>query len=415
MAQNQRWRLITLLALVSLMYFFVNLQRSAVPGALFNQLQKQFDLSASGVAALGSGFTYVYAAAQLIVGLVIGKIGWVRTIRVGGLLFSAGALLFPLAASYPAAYICRILTGFGAGCIYLSAVQMTMEIFPEKFSMALGINLIIGFAGGVAANAPLIAAEEIFGWQRVMLAIGVALTTLYIVWVLLSTGAKNSEKESGKNFGSLKNVVSRRSNWYIWIFNWVNFGLFYVIQTVIGKKYLEDFASFTPSTAALILSVTGIIAAFSGVTQAYLSGLCGDRKAAFCRAATFVSLIVFSGQTVMLFTNKIPLLCAALFCLLASTATMSALTIPLLKNNNPGSDFGLAAGMMNFGNYMAVALFGDLTGLIIGLFPAGMVNGTKVYGNASYAALFTVLMLFIIPAMTCAWLIKDEEKTANTE
>lgn len=410
MAQSQRWRLVTLLVLVSLMYFFVNLQRSAIPGALFNQLQQHFDLSPSGVASLGSGFTYVYAAAQLIVGLVIGKFGWVKTVRLGGLLFSAGALLFPLTDCYPVAYACRILTGFGAGCIYLSAVQMTMEIFPEKFSLALGINLIIGFAGGVAANAPLIAVEEKFGWQKVLLCVGAALSLLYLIWVLLSCGTKPSEKESDGKFGSLKAVISKPNNWYIWIFNWVNFGLFYVIQTVIGKKYLEDFAGFSPRHAALIFSVTGIIAAFSGVTQAYFSYLCGDRKAVFCRAATFVSLIVFAGQTVMLLTGKVPAVCAALFCLLAATATMSALTIPLLKDINKGSDFGLAAGMMNFGNYMTVAIFGDLTGFLIGLYPARLADGIKVYGNASYITLFSVLMLFIIPAMTCAWLMKDKVK-----
>ncbi|MBQ7396095.1 MAG: MFS transporter [Lentisphaeria bacterium] len=409
MSQNKRWRLITLLGMVSLMYFFVNLQRSAIPGALFNQLQKEFDLSTSGVAALGSGFTYVYATAQLLVGLIIGKLGWVKTVRVGGLLFSAGALLFPLAANYPAAYICRLLTGAGAGCLYLSAVQMTMEIFPEKFSMVLGINLIIGFAGGVAANAPLIAVEEIFGWKNVLLTVGAALTALYLAWCLLSIGTTPSEKEASQKFGSLKNVLSKRSNWYIWIFNWVNFGLYYVIYTVIGKKYLEDFAHFTPGRAAMIVSTVGIIAAFSGVVQAYLSGLCGNRKAVFCRGATLISLAVFAGQLVMLTTTRVPMACAILFCLLATTATMSALTIPLLKESNENSDFGLAAGMMNFGNYMAVAVFGDLAGFLVGLYPAQVINGVKVYGNSSYIALFTVLIVFIAPAMTCAWLIKDRK------
>ena len=413
MGNTGKWRNITLLAMVSLMYFFVNLQRSAIPGALFNQLQTEFDLTPSGVASLGSGFTYVYAVAQLIVGLLIGKFGWVKTVRTGGLLFSLGALFFPLSTTFPMAYTCRLMTGLGAGCIYLSAVQMTMETFPEKFSMALGINLIIGFTGGVVANAPLTAVEKIFGWKLVLLTIGIVLAALYVTWVLFSIGASCSAIEQDRKIGSLKNVISKHSNWYIWIFNWVNFGLFYVIQTVIGKKYLEDFANFPPATAAMIFSATGIIAAFSGVGQAWLSGLLGDRKAIFCRGATIVSLIVFSGQIIMLITTGYPKICAALFCLLAATATMSALTIPLLKESNSGSDFGLAAGMMNFGNYMAVAVFGDLAGFLIGLYPAKIIDGIKVYGNSSYTALFTALLLFIAPAMTCAWLIKDKIEDKN--
>lgn len=408
MNSSRRGRQVVLLVMVSLMYFFVNLQRAVIPGVLFNQLQSEFDLTSSGVASLGSGFTYVYAAAQLIVGLLIGRFGWVKSVRAGGLLFALGALLFPLSTSFAMAYICRLMTGLGAGCIYLSAVQMTMEIFPEKFSMALGINLIIGFMGGVVANAPLTAVEKIFGWKAVLLAVGIVLAVLYITWVILSLGVTPAECRKEEKLGSLKEVFTRKSNWYIWIFNWVNFGLFYVVQTVIGKKYLEDFAGFSAGNAAMIFSITGIIAACSGVAQAYLSDLFGGRKTVFCRGAVIVAFLVFSGQIIMLLTAKSPMLCAGLFCLLAATATMSALTIPLLRESNSGSAFGLAAGMMNFGNYMAVALFGDLAGFLIGLYPATIVDGVRVYGNSSYTVLFAVLIVFIAPSMTCAWLMNDK-------
>ena len=109
-------------------------------------------------------------------------------------------------------------------------------------------------------------------------------------------------------------------------------------------------------------------------------------------------------------TGKGGPLCAVLFCLLAATATMSALTIPLLRNINTGSNFGLAVGLMNFGNYLAVAVLGDLSGFLIGLFPATVVNGVKFYGVNSYITLFLVLILFLLPAMVCAWLINDKNK-----
>jgi MFS family permease len=294
--------------------------------------------------------------------------------------------------------------------MYLSIVQMTMEAFSEKFSMAIGVILIAGFTGGVVANAPLIAVEQHIGWQNALKIVAIALAIVYTVWCAFSVGVTPSEKEASGKFGSLKDVIFKKGNWYICVFNWVNFGLFYVVQTVIGKKYLEDFANLTPSRAALVFSVTGAIAAFSGVTQAYLSDLCGGRKAMFCRIATLVSFTVLAGQVTMLALGRGSWLCAALFCLLAATATMSALTIPLLRNINSGSNFGLAVGLMNFGNYLAVAVFGDLAGFLIGLYPATVVNGTKVYGVSSYITLFAVLILFLLPAMLCAWLISDKNK-----
>jgi hypothetical protein len=125
-----------------------------------------------------------------------------------------------------------------------------------------------------------------------------------LIWILFSIGVKTESGGSRSKFGSIKNVVSKKENWYIWVFNWVNFGLFYVIQTVIGKKYLEDFAGYSSSRAAVIFSITGVIAAFSGIIQAYLSSLCNDRKAVFCRGAVFVSLLVFCGQILMLVSGK---------------------------------------------------------------------------------------------------------------
>ena len=85
--------------------------------------------------------------------------------------------------------------------------------------------------------------------------IALALALIYIVWCIFSIGVTPSEKEASGKFGSLKEVISKRGNWYICVFNWVNFGLFYVVQTVIGKKYLEDFANMTPSRAALVFSI----------------------------------------------------------------------------------------------------------------------------------------------------------------
>ena len=78
---------------------------------------------------------------------------------------------------------------------------------------------------------------------------------------------------------------------------------------------------------------------------------------------------------------------------------MSSITIPLLRETNPEDDTGAAICFMNFSFYLSVAIFGNLAGILINLFPP-IQNGTVlVYGKNSYLALFAVLTLFALAVL----------------
>ena len=85
----------------ALLYFCANLFRAAIPGAVFDELQYHWSLSAGEVASLGTAFMYVYAVAQLIVGVLIDRYGGVRVMAVGGMFF------------LPAVYFLRLLPAMG--------------------------------------------------------------------------------------------------------------------------------------------------------------------------------------------------------------------------------------------------------------------------------------------------------------
>ena len=50
-----------LIAIATLFYFLANVQRVAIPGAIFDLLQNDFMASASKITLLGAIFCYVYA------------------------------------------------------------------------------------------------------------------------------------------------------------------------------------------------------------------------------------------------------------------------------------------------------------------------------------------------------------------
>jgi uncharacterized membrane protein len=63
-------RAVTAMAAMVALYFFSFFLRTAIPGTIFDELQSDLKLTASSVTALGSIYLYIYAAMQLLVGLL---------------------------------------------------------------------------------------------------------------------------------------------------------------------------------------------------------------------------------------------------------------------------------------------------------------------------------------------------------
>ena len=74
------------------LYFFSYFQRVGVPGTIFNELQVEVGLSAVSIAMLGSMFTWIYGAMQIVVGFAADRHGGARAFLVGGALLVAFAL-----------------------------------------------------------------------------------------------------------------------------------------------------------------------------------------------------------------------------------------------------------------------------------------------------------------------------------
>ncbi len=408
-APFSRLALWTLLACGTGMYFFANIQRVAIPGAIFNQLQAEFSASASAITGLGSSFMYIYAVNQLLIGMLIDRYGGIRTILVGGIVFCAGCLAFPLAHTLPMLYVGRALTGFGASALYLSLIKEIMRCFDKNYPIMVSVMILIGYAGGIVANAPFVALAARLGYRPVLLLMAALSLALYLGFAGSRLLLTLPEIKAGATIKitNFAVVLKRRHNVHLFIFAGFNWGLYYVIQTVLGKKFLEDFGDLAPMTAATVLSVMGLISASCGFLFAVLSRLLGNRRQIFCRLAGIVSIGSFGALTALVFLDMRTPILSVLFCLLSLTGSMSSIAIPLLRETNPEEQVGLAISFMNFGFFLAVAFFGNLAGYVMDVFAPSPVNGVIVYGRAAYATVFAVLFLFSGLVFVCSMQMRE--------
>ncbi len=404
----RKYRLWSLLICGTALYFFANIQRVAIPGSVFNLLQKELDVSAPYITAFGSSFMYIYAVCQLGIGLLVDRYGGARVIAFGALIFCIGSLIFPGSDSLFMLYLSRALTGLGASSLYLSLVKEIMRSFNKNFMIMLSVMILIGYAGGIMANAPFVYYINIYGWRNAMIMVAVLSISFYLLFLLAKSTLRMPEfKYVPFSFSPFLSILKKRHNRDLFLFCGINFGLYYVIQTVIGKKFLEDFCSMSSENAAWILSLMGFISAFSGLGFALLSRMSGNRRRIFVRIAGLSCILMFSLISLMLILDLRSTWIAGLLCMLSFTASTSSIVVPLLRETNIQELTGVSVSILNFTCYMVVALLGNAVGLLMNIFPPELQNGLMVYSSKSYLAVFGALMVLAGIVAYCSFNVRE--------
>ena len=409
--QKHHFRFI-LITIGTILYFLANIQRVAIPGAIFDNIQGSFLISASKVTLLGSIFCYVYAFCQLIVGLMVDKFGGFRVIALGSIVFSIGAILFPLSDNINILYLSRALVGFGASTFYLSSIREVKKFAKDKnFSLAISYILFIGYSGGVIANAPFVAVVNKLGWQDTLFYIGTftaLITAIYLILLFIFKPV-HIEKKTNLSFKPFFEVLSNRKNITLYIFGSINYGLYYVLQSIIGKKFLQDFCNFGVNKSALILSIMAIISAFAGTITAYISRCIGNKRAPIFKIVGILSFLSVLSAFSLLFFNIQSKIIALIFCIPSFIGSISPLLILTLHCLNRYEVSATAVSLQNFGFFMTVGILGMVSGVLMNTFEPLHSGGNLIYSNKSYLLVFGLFLILSIIQVIFVFKIKDEK------
>ena len=402
---------LSLIVLGIIFYFIANFQRIAVPGAIFDVLEQELSVGAPQITAFGAIFMYVYAFTQLLNGIFVDRFGGYRVMLVGGIIMGLGCIIFPLTSDLPLMYFSRALLGLGGSMFYLSLIKELGVLFEEKdFGVALSIMLFVGYAGGIVANAPFVYAMKFLAWREILLIIagivGVSLLAYILVLPHLQLGSIN--KHASLRTLPFKVVLHKHHNRDLFTFACCNFGISYVIQTVIGKKFLEDFCQMTSGKAAIVLSIMAIVAAVFNMVNALLCKACHNHRVRFLKGASVVTFISLFSICLLIWFDIKSMFIAFIFCVLAGNASLSALLVPVLYQTNVKMISGTAVSILNFSYFMMVGILGTATGYILNVFEPTRIGAKLVYSNNSYLLLFGVFLLLSVYEMYRAAKLSDK-------
>ena len=388
-----------LIMLGVLFYFVANFQRIAVPGAIFDVLEQELSVGAPQITAFGAIYMYVYAFTQLLNGVFVDRYGGYRVMLAGAVVMSLGCLIFPLTSNLTLMYFSRALLGLGGSMFYLSLVKELGNLFSEKnYGIALSVMLFTGYAGGIAANAPFVMAMHYLSWREILLIIaGIVILSIVLYLILIpKTTLPPVNKHVKLRTLPFRVVWHKKHNRCLFTFACCNFGISYVIQTVIGKKFLEDFCTLTSAKAAVILSIMAIVAAVFNIVNASVCKMCHNHRVIFLKTASVITFISLLTVCLLIWFEIRTMWIAFIFCILAANASLSSLLVPVIRASNRNMVAGTAVSIMNFSFFMMVGFLGTATGFILNIFEPQRVGETLVYSNNSYLILFGLFLILSV-------------------
>ena len=397
MNRSQYRHAVAMFCLAVVMYFVVNIQRVAVPGQIFDALQSELGLSASAVSAMGTAFMYVYAATQLAVGVLVDKYGGMRVLATGSILMAIGAILFPMADNYWLLVAGRVLVGLGCGATFLSLVKEMDRLFPNRFALVMGIAIFIGYMGATIGTMPLAKASHAWGWRPCMMSVAILGTvTLIAIGALWRFTPRPKVTAVPLSLQPFKVGFSNRYT-LIQLFSYtINYGIYFAILTVFGKKFLEDAGGLSSNVASMTCALMMLLPAILSQVVGILTTCVGNRRRPF-----FILLNLFP-----LVSTLLILLCMLMRfkgfgygmltgCIIISLlAAFTPVTSSLSRETNPPEYTGTAVGIINFGAYIMTAIGGTISGLILDWFGGTpMPNGALRYPDRAYITIFALFAL----------------------
>lgn len=390
---------ITLILIGTLFYFFANFQRTAIPGAIFDLLEQELAVSAPYITTFGAIFMYIYAFNQLVIGVLVDRFGGYRVMLTGGAILGIGALLFPMSSNLFIMYLSRALVGLGSSTFYLSLIKELREIVSEKnFGMVISVMLFIGYTGGILANAPFVFMMKYASWRDILIVLSTVVLIAVTVFALLIRNIQLPKINKNVKMRSLpfRLVLHKKHNRNLFSFACCNFAISYTIQTVIGKKFLEDFCLMTTSKAALVLSGMAIIGAVFNIVNAYFCKITHNHRVRFLKNASVITFISLLSICIALVANYKTDFIAIIFFVLAANASLTSILVPVLHLTNRKMVSGTAVSIMNFCFFSMVGILGTLTGFMLNIFEPIKRDNITTYTSHSYLLVFGLFFLLSV-------------------
>ncbi|MBE6392516.1 MAG: MFS transporter [Lentisphaerae bacterium] len=392
-------------------FFLTSMAKVLIPATIFEDLQKT-GMDVNRISTLGALFLYAYAASQLLMGCFSDRYGGVRILLIGGSLFSAGTIIFPLLDNYFLMLPARLITGFGAGTIFLGVAKLLDDLFSKRFGIALGIVLVFGYLGPTTGTMPMVKLVETIGWRPAMILPGIiALIPLTLIFLLKSGTIVPVTR--GQTFEPLMVMLKNKNMWYASLACATIYGAYYTLLGQIGQKTLTDLYALPAAQAAMwMMLLTIIVAVNTFLSNMYLS-LAGNRRKVMIIFGVLLSLagILLAQYGFSVQGKAVYFIISAI--LIAFPAGFFSIFGIIAKELNPPRYVAMSVAYINFMAFLFISSYQNITGWILKAYPVR--PGSLAFPIQAYNAVYLFFLAGAVISLIGAVLMPETKNRVQQE
>ncbi|MBG79485.1 MAG: hypothetical protein CMJ39_02100 [Phycisphaerae bacterium] len=395
------------------LFFLYEFLIRVAPGVIEGDLQKDFNATPGDIGLNMSLYYYAYAPMQLVVGVLLDRMGGRRPLAIASLVCGGGCVLFAAASSVEGLGYGRFLMGFGSAFAYVGTVYVASIWFPgRRIALLSGVTAALGMLGAVTAEAFLSVLLESVTWREAFNIFAGSAVVMALLMALLIPRSPESHvqrvKEARLEHGSgllsgYRCVLRSRQTWMLGIVTALVYLPIGTFAALWGDRYLQVVMGFSEDDAGPVVSLMFIGLAIAGPIIGWLSDSTG-RRAIYLKIGTLLALVCSSALLIM--PSSADWLVYVLLLLLGASAGAIVVAFPLAMEHNPHHSRGTA---MTFVNFMQMILAG------VGQWVVGMLLDDDLKQGASQSSLdasdfrtaFVILPVCLIMGAMIAFFLRD--------
>ena len=392
-------------------FFLTSMAKVLIPATIFEDLQKT-GMDVNRISTLGALFLYAYAASQLLMGCFSDRYGGVRILLIGGSLFSAGTIIFPLLNNYYLMLPARTITGFGAGTIFLGVAKLLDDLFSKRFGIALGIVLVFGYLGPTTGTMPMVKLVETIGWRPAMILPGI-IALIPLLLIFLQKSGTIAPVTRGQTFEPLMVMIKNKNMWFASLACATIYGTYYTLLGQIGQKTLTDLYALPAARAALWMMVLTIIVAVNTFLSNMYLALAGNRRKVMIVAGVLFSLagILLAQYGFSVQGKAVYFIISAI--LIAFPAGFFSVFGIIAKELNPPKYVAMSVAYINFMAFLFISSYQNITGWILKAYP--VLPGSLAFPIQAYNAVYLFFLTGAVVSLLGACFMPETKNSVQPE
>ena len=387
--------------LLNVLYLIACLQRTAIPGAFFNELQDDMGLRASQVTRLSSVFFFCYSSLQIFAGMLVDRFGGRRTGIAGGALIGAGLVLFASARSAGTLYVARAVAAIGQTFLYLCVIRIAHDLFPpRRFSTLVGLSTAIGAVGSILGTMPSQWLSQVIGWRSLFSGVGAASLAASAALALSCRDLREGggEKRNAASWRALQNLFNEPRRLCFVTHQMFSYPAYFILQAVLGQKFIQDYLGLPAPKAAfftLLLTIGG--AMFAATSAPLMERLIGNRRKPLAYVGNGILVAIPAAMMLGIRLSAPPWFFLACFFAVSANVLNTAPFSALLAEITDARTIAFTAAIRNSFPFVGTGVVGAICGRILDAHaPESDAGGAAAFPPEAYMWVLAVMLLFAL-------------------